>query len=276
MLLLIGDILFKSLGIIVSAVILYLGALIIFQRQYIYFPSQYDEIFPEQIPGLEKISYKVQNQPQTAFYIPAKTGKPKCLWVMIGGNAALALGWLNLVDQNQDDTAFLLVDYPGYGLNEGTPNFEGNVQAPQAAYSALISQYGEPEKLGVVGHSLGASVATYFALNQSVSSLILLSPFTSMQDMVSKVMPLFSHILNYWLTEKYIVMDHLNQLRVLNDKLNITMIHGDSDTIVPVMMSRSMAEKYAWIKYIELQGANHNFIQDYLLLIRQEMQSLCQ
>lgn len=274
--LLIGDILFKTMGIIVIVVVLYLGALILLQRQYIYFPSQYDEIFLEQIPGLEKISYKVQNQSQTAFYIPAKTGKSRCLWVMIGGNAALALGWLNLVDQNQDDTAFLLVDYPGYGLNEGTPNFEGNVQAPHAAYSALISQYGAPEKLSVIGHSLGASVATYFALNQSVSSLILLSPFTSMQDMVSHVMPLLSHILNYWLTEKYIVMDHLKQLRVLNDKLNITMIHGDSDTIVPVMMSRNMAEKYTWIKYIELRGANHNFIQDYRLLIRQEMQSLCQ
>src|SRR6056297_1594820 len=72
-------------------------------------------------PSVIKISYFLENDQQTAFYIgPDK--HPKNLWLLFGGINSLALDWHQwFAGAVGEDTAFLFVDYPGYGLNNGAP-----------------------------------------------------------------------------------------------------------------------------------------------------------
>ena len=69
----------------------------------------------------------------------------------------------------------LAVDYPGYGLSQGTPGEEANVAAAEAAWRWLREHHRGPAV--VAGWSLGAAVAVQVAARRGdeVDALVLLS-----------------------------------------------------------------------------------------------------
>ncbi len=275
------DFILKAGKLIALLLIVYLLFLVIFQRKVIYYPSMYpDKILSSiQMSRVTEIPYNLNNQKQVAFYLPPQSaGDPSCLWVVFGGNGALALGWLNLVLQYPDpDAAFLLVDYPGYGVNEGSPTLSHNMDASRAAYDAFLNivPY-KPKALGVLGHSLGSAVAVQFAETYKADNLLLLSPFTSMQDMVRVIFPVVGHPLSFLLLDKYDVQKVLARLLANNKQMDIMIMHGALDEIVPVTMSRNMAQEFSgYVKYEEIATADHNFIDNHRHIVIAGMQNLC-
>ena len=270
----------KLLFLSIGLVALYCVLIVVFQKRLIYFPQKYSEDVWQIIDRKLLIHYDIGGEKQVAFYIPAKsTNPPKCLWVMIGGNASLALGWFELINQYSDQSsAFLLVDYPGYGFNEGSPNYIDNLSALNLAYEALLSKLeldNEDFQLSVLGHSLGASLAVNFATTHDVEGLILLSPFTSMQAMVRHVMPVLGNLLSPFLSERYVVDSSLCKLLGGRYAINAVILHGSDDQVVPVYMSRILAEENTVLDYIELSGADHNFISGSLPIIIKSMEAAC-
>merc|ERR1719487_2086596 len=81
--------------------------------------------------SLETVLYQCQgSQQHRALLVQPKAGSKgdvAVLWVMFGGNAMLAADWfffierLVLLQGTRSPVAFLLVDYPGYGFNPGSP-----------------------------------------------------------------------------------------------------------------------------------------------------------
>ena len=267
-------------------IFVYCLVLLVFQRHLLYFPSTYTPQMLQLASQKESIHYELSGKSQVAYFIPARSHldqPPECLWIMIGGNAAVALGWSDLVDHYSDGrTAFLLIDYPGYGQNEGRPSLKNNIAAVDLAYRALlehlsISEDGPlPFRVGVLGHSLGGAMAVALAEQYPVDMLMLLSPFTSMKAMVREHLPVLGLLLGEVLWDTYQVETVLDQIMKGPKKPKVLIMHGTQDEIVPVAMSRQMTNKSpSLISYQEIPDADHNFVYAYRSLIIDNMQKLC-
>ena len=97
------------------------------QRSFIYYPSKYPPAVVQGAlsQGITLIEFQTSQAKQTAFLFTLSPADrpPRRLWLLFGGNAMLALDWLDLLRGYPDRSAgFLLVDYPGYGLCQGSPN----------------------------------------------------------------------------------------------------------------------------------------------------------
>lgn len=277
----------KAAKLLVSILVIYLVTIVLLQRKMMYYPSKYPQEISEFVKqsGLQAIRYQVANHSQVAFYQPPESSNnPTCLWVIFGGNGAVALGWLNFIKHFTDkEVGFLLVDYPGYGFNEGQPSYNNNMTAAIESYKAFeayqAAQGLQPRQsytLNVLGHSLGSAIAVRFAETFTVDQLLLLSPFTSMKDMVRHIFPRIGWLLAPFLFDQYEVESGIEKLQAQSRLGSVRMIHGFYDEVVPVEMSRSMAKRFeGFVYYEELPNANHNFIDQYAKELSLTAQRLC-
>ena len=181
-----------------------------------------------------------------------------------------------LVEQSAgSDLGFLLIDYPGFGECEGSASPESILASSQAAWEHWQELYANQQtpKIGILGHSLGAAAALQLAETISVERVVLLSPFTSVADMVKKM---FGSWLIPLLQHRFENRGPLMQLLKRDPPPSITIIHGTRDEVIPVEMGRELAAiNSEHIHYHELIHSYHNTIlQDALPIVLQELQSI--
>jgi pimeloyl-ACP methyl ester carboxylesterase len=84
------------------------------------------------------------------------------------------------------------IDYPGYGSSRGTPSERSLVEAANLAFRYLVDERGiPPERVVVVGRSLGSVLALRLAAQERVAGLVLHSAFISISDVAAQRYPLF-------------------------------------------------------------------------------------
>lgn len=85
----------------------------------------------------------------------------------------------------------LVFDYPGFGQSPGSPTEQGCYAATDAAYQWLIHQKQiPPEKILILGKSLGSGVAVDLAARMPHRCLILLKPYTSLPEVAQRLIPI--------------------------------------------------------------------------------------
>jgi len=213
------------------------------------------------------LEYRTAQGVQTAFYLPPTAplaaGLPPKLWLLCGGNGALALEWLELLADFPDPSAaFLLLDYPGYGRCRGWASPTAITKSIDRALLTLASRlHLSPqrltENLHALGHSLGSAAVLLVAVRHPLQRLVLISPFTSLKDMAALLVgkPLSRTLLHDY--------DNRAQLRQVLDQemeVAITIIHGSHDKVVPVTMGRELAALSPRINYQEIERGDHNYI----------------
>ncbi|MGJ8698308.1 MAG: alpha/beta hydrolase, partial [Verrucomicrobiaceae bacterium] len=113
------------------------------------------------------------------YYRPPLHGMPVILWSH--GNAED----LRTVHTMMDDFhslgyGMLAYDYPGYGLSSGRKSEEGTYRAINAAYQHLTQSLNHPpNRIILLGQSVGSGPTCYLAENQSHAGVILIAPFLS-------------------------------------------------------------------------------------------------
>jgi pimeloyl-ACP methyl ester carboxylesterase len=242
-----------------------LGSLVVlFQDRFIYFPLRYSpaELEEAKTIGVQEVRFRTSQGNQAAFFWRSEDSEttPQNIWIVFGGNGDVALGWIGLVcDFRGPSTGFLLVDYPGYGICEGRPNPQSILENSERALRALLEQ--KRWKLGrdalcVLGHSLGGAAALQFAAKDVVRKIVVVSTFTTMDDLVRAQIrislgPLLQHRFDNVTSLKGI----LSQEQVPE----IHIFHGEADELVPLKMGRALAElDPERIKLVEVPGARHN------------------
>lgn len=254
--------LFTTLLIAVPATLLFLQ-----QHSMIYYARRYPAGFEERLtPGTIQLPYTTLAGEQMAFYVPPRSGAavPEQLWVAFSGNASLALDWMFLVDaQPNDNAAFLLVDYPGYGRNAGKAGIAPTRATADAALEKLAEQLNVEtevlaQRVSVLGISLGAAAALEFAAGHPVQRAVLIAPFTSLRDMAAR---LFTRPAALLLLENY---DNRARLRELAERRNpprIAIFHGTADTLIPATMGRELAETFPQlVEFFPIERATHDTI----------------
>jgi pimeloyl-ACP methyl ester carboxylesterase len=250
-----------------ALVLLGLGALLVlFQDRLIYFPLRYStaQLEEARAVGVQEVRFRTSQGNQAAFFWRNEDSDtaPQTVWLLFGGNGDVALAWMSLVRAFPGRrTVFLLIDYPGYGICEGRPNPQTILENSERALQTFLEVKGwklDSDALCVLGHSLGGAAALQFAAKYAVRKILLVSTFTSMEDMVRAQIRI---PLGGLLRHRFDNVESLNAILSQNEVPEIRIFHGQADEIVPPKMGRTLAQlDPSRIKFSEIPGARHNDI----------------
>lgn len=170
---------------------------------------------------------------------------------------------------------FLLIEYPGYGNCEGHPCSEAIQNSADMALAALATRLGmaapdlEP-RLQTLGHSLGCAAALGFASRHlGVSRVVLLAPFTSMEDMARRTV---GWPLCFLLADNYDNRARVREIAARTNPPELEILAGTNDSLIPFTMGRELAGLAPKIaRFLPVEGAGHNDILDHTRLIHSAM-----
>ena len=122
----------------------------------------------------------------------------------------------------------LAVEYPGYGIYKEASgcNSEKITEDCDYVYQYVIQETGLKEKdLLMFGRSMGSGPATYLSAHHNPGALILMSPYTSIRNIVRNKV-------GSWMS--WIVAEHFDNLKLMPKVTCPTFIvHGQKDTLIP-------------------------------------------
>jgi hypothetical protein len=244
----------------------FVALILFFQDRFIYFPTRYSpaHLQAAKMADVQEVKFRTSQGNQTAFFWRNKEADeaPQNLWLVFGGNGDVALAWKELIRPFAvAQTGYLLIDYPGYGVCEGRPNPQTILENSEQALQTLLEEkawHRDAEAIGVFGHSLGGAAALQFAARNQVRKIVLVSTFTTMDEMVQRQI---RFPLGHLLQHRFDNLRCLKSILLQNPVPEICIFHGAIDEIIPSKMGQALAElDPGRIHYCEIPGANHNEI----------------
>lgn len=168
-----------------------------------------------------------------AYHVPAPAGAPTVVFFHGNGEELADTAWFG-AELVRRGLGFLAVEYPGYGLAAEHSPSEEAIGEDAAALLEHAAASGVPASAQVLaGHSLGAAVAVEMARRGHGARLVLVSPFTSIRDMVRRIAPFLpgAVVRDPW--------DSLRKAETLG--LPAMVVHGEADELIPSAMGIRLA-----------------------------------
>jgi hypothetical protein len=159
--------------------------------------------------------------------IRAHTG-PKAL-IYFGGNAEDVSLTLPALSAAFPDHALFLLHYRGYGGSTGKPSEEAIHNDAMALFDQVHLKYSD---IAVIGRSLGSGVAVRLAAARPLSSLVLVTPFDSIQELAARQFPYIP--IRWLLTDKFESWRYAPAIRIPT-----LLLAAANDQVIP----RSSTEK---------------------------------
>ncbi len=248
----------RNQALLIGCLIVYfvfLAYLTIYQRSFIYFPSNIrpDIARFEDVPR-DFTVLTTDDLELTGLYWPPATPQDLTI-IFFHGNAQDYGFYLSLArDYTSAGYGFLLAEYRGFGGNPGAPDEQG-LYSDARAY---ISTLNEREKIAfnnmvLMGFSLGSGVAVQMATEYADIRALVLQAFYSTMTEVAKR--------QYWMFPvDWVMRDQYRSLDKVEDiKMPVLMIHGERDSIIPISLAQSLYEAAPQPKvFIRLPQAGHN------------------
>jgi fermentation-respiration switch protein FrsA (DUF1100 family) len=195
-----------------------------------------------------------------AWWVPAENARGTVLFFHgNAGNISHRIDYLQMFNRLRHST--LIVDYRGYGRSTGAPSEEGTYRDAEAAWDHLRhARQAQPRDVVLAGESLGGAVATWLAVKAGPRAVVLLSTFTSVDDLGAQV---------YWFLPVRLLSrfgyDNLENLKRI--RAPVFVAHSRDDDIVPYTHGRKLFEAANEPKaFLEMRGG-HN---DGFIFTRQE------
>lgn len=167
------------------------------------------------------------------------------------GNAEDLSAYDWIFDQwQQSGCGVFAYDYPGYGISEDAPTEASVNESAEAAWNHLRDTLGvSAERVIIVGRSVGCGSSLALAQKQDHAGLILISPFRSAFQSVTRVPIFFGDMFP---NEQVITSIHTPLL----------IIHGENDRVIPCSQGRALfdlspSENKTWLL---LPNCGHNDI----------------
>lgn len=197
-----------------------------------------------------------------ALFPPPSPDAPVLLY--FHGNAEAAAHNLPLAaDLRARSLGVFLAEYRGYGGLDGSPSEEGLYADGEAALTELGRRGVPPERVVLVGRSLGSGVAVELATRHRVAAVVLVSAYTSLVDMGRIVAGPLAPLL---------VRDRFDSLsKVGRVAAPVVLLHGSLDDVVPVAMGRRLAAARPGARWVEVPGTSHNEFPGLAALLAREV-----
>jgi uncharacterized protein len=161
-----------------------------------------------------------------AWRIPAAPGRPTILYFH-GNSGGIDLRVERFRAMAKAGMGLIAIEYRGYASSTGSPSERGLKLDGEAAYRNAIESGVKPERIVLLGESLGSGVAVALAARHTVGALVLDSPFSSIADVAAAA---------YWfMPVRALIRDPFrNDLMIGSVSAPILMAHGTKDRVVPI------------------------------------------
>lgn len=124
------------------------------------------------------------------------------------------------------------MEYRGYPGAPGKPSEQALVADALAFYNDAQKRYpGRPVVLW--GYSLGSGIAVQLAAQRPIAALVLEAPFSAAVDVAQNRYPIIP--VNWLMRNQYLSREVIG-----NVKAPIFIMHGDDDTIIPILFSEQL------------------------------------
>ena len=231
----------KYLYFAVSSIIIAYIVVIIFvyfyQRNLLYHPSENNYQNDTIQFNHQEIFIKVNDEIKLKSWIINKDLKNFKTLVFFHGNAGdLSNRIYKLNELDKLDINILLISWRGFSGNEGYPTEKNLYEDAKAAINWLSGKNVNNDQIILYGESLGTGVAIEIAKNNNFNSIILESPFTSIENSAKIYYPYLP--VSFLLKDRY---DSISKIKKINSPILI--MHGRKDDIVPFFMGKKLFEK---------------------------------
>jgi pimeloyl-ACP methyl ester carboxylesterase len=248
-----------SLRVLLTLAIIYiLFALVVMglQRRLIYFPR----IIP---PGLAEgaaaelgfVPWRNPSGQIIGWKLPASSASAGSVLV-VHGNAGCAMdrGYIAKPIHDAVNVDVYVLEYPGYGSREGSPDKRSFLAAAEEAFGLLTNCL--PKYL--VSESIGVGVACHLAgaHPKEVAGLMLFAPYHDLASVAQRRMP--------FLPAYLLLLDRFNPAEDLKNYHGpVKFVVAGADEIIPVESGRRLFEGYQGPKTLQIiPGAHHNEVAE--------------
>lgn len=177
------------------------------------------------------------------------------IWLMMHGNAGQAADREYVLQRMSKDDSLYVLEYPGYGLREGSPCLKSMNQAASDAYRLLRSRYPKTP-VCVLGESIGSGPACALA-NERVApdKIVLVVPFDTLESVASEK---FS-----FLPVRFMLRDSWDNVESLKHFAGPVEIFGaTNDEIIPIKHARALAAQIPNAHLTEISGGHNEWSEN--------------
>lgn len=186
-----------------------------------------------------------------ALHHAARSPAPTVVFFHGNGDQVAHLTWLGRAFADRG-LGFYAVEYPGYGPASSQSTSESSIyETADAALEHLRRELGViDERTVLMGQSLGTGVAVEMATRGRGSRVVLLSPYTSIPELVDRIVSRPTGAL---------ISDSFDsKAKAARIELPVLIAHGARDTLIPIDMAHELDETFPRSELHVLEGAGHN------------------
>ena len=231
----------KYLYLTLSSLIVAYAVVIIFiyfyQRNLLYHPSENNYQDDKIQFSYDEIFIKVDEEVKLKSWLIKKDFKKFKTLVIFHGNAGhLSNRIYKLNELYKLDINILLISWRGFSGNKGSPTEQNLYKDAEAAIQWLNENRVNNNQIILYGESLGSGVAVEIGKKNNFNSIILESPFTSIENSAKIYYPYLP--VKLLLKDRY---DSISKIKMI--KTPILIMHGKKDDVVPFSMGKELFEK---------------------------------
>ncbi len=228
----------KYIFFIISSLILFYIIVIIFvyfyQRNLLYHPStnnyQNDKIQFD----YEEIFIKINEKIKLRSWLINKDFKKYKTLIFLHGNAGNLSNRIHKLNElNKLRINILLISWRGFSGNNGSPTEKNLYEDAEKAIKWLNEQGVKNSQIILYGESLGTGVVVEIGKKNIFNSIILESPFTSIENSAKIYYPYLP--IKLLLKDRY---DSIGKIKMI--KMPILIMHGKKDDVVPFWMGQEL------------------------------------
>ena len=229
--------LYLTLSSLIIAYLVMIIFIYFYQRNLLYHPSENNYQNDKTQFNYDEIFIKVDEQIQLKSWIIKKDFKKFKTLVIFHGNAGhLSNRIYKLNELYKLDINILLISWRGFSGNKGSPTENNLYTDAKAAIKWLNEEGVSNNQIILYGESLGSGVAVEVGKENNFNSIILESPFTSIENSAKIYYPYLP--VKLILKDRY---DSISKIKMIN--IPILVMHGEKDDVVPFSMGKELFEK---------------------------------
>ena len=231
----------RSIRVLLVALCFYLAicaAMFVFQRTLLYHPDT--ALADPAAANLQGFALEylqtADGENLVAWWIaPRAPDKPVYLYFHgNGGNLAYRPNRFRLL--SADGAGVMALSWRGYGGSTGNPTEDGLMTDARTAYAAVRSRVA-PERIVLVGESLGSGVAVMLAAEVPVAAVILDSGYSSIADVAASKFP--------WLPVRLLIRDAFRAgLAAAKVGVPVFQVHCADDPVIPLAFGRRLHDLF--------------------------------